>query len=71
MTFNDLRAWADFNREFVNQARAAKKAGQTVEQFATSWKPPANFQAPANEAAQKNAMLRLTTNTQTVFNETK
>jgi glyoxylase-like metal-dependent hydrolase (beta-lactamase superfamily II) len=71
MTFNDLRAWADFNREFVNQARAAKKAGQTVEQFAASWKPPANFQAPANEAAQKNAMLRLTTNAQTVYNETK
>jgi cyclase len=71
MTFNDLRAWADFNREFVNQARAAKKAGQTVEQFATSWKPPANFQAAANENAQKAAMLRLTTNAQTVYNETK
>jgi len=71
MTFNDLRAWADLNREFVNQARAAKKAGQTVEQFATSWKPPANFQAAANEAAQKNAMLRLTTNTHTVVKETK
>ena len=48
MTFNDLRAWADFNREFVNQARAAKKAGQTAEQFATSWKAPANFQAATN-----------------------
>jgi hypothetical protein len=71
MTFNDLRAWADFNREFVNQARAAKKAGQTVEQFATSWKTPANFQAAANENAQKAAMLRLTTNAQTVYNETK
>ena len=71
MTFNDLRAWADFNREFVNQARAAKKAGQTVEQFAMSWKPPANFQAAANENAQKAAMLRLTTNAQTVYNETK
>ena len=71
MTFNDLRAWADFNREFDNQARAAKKAGQTVEQFAMSWKPPANFQAAANETAQKTAMLRLTTNAQTVYNETK
>jgi len=71
MTFNDLRAWADFNREFVNQARAAKKAGQTVEQFAMSWKPPANFQAAGNEQAQKMAMLRLTTNAQTVYNETK
>ena len=32
---------------------------------------PANFQAAANENAQKAAMLRLTTNVQTVYNETK
>jgi glyoxylase-like metal-dependent hydrolase (beta-lactamase superfamily II) len=34
MTFNDLRAFADFNRSFLDAARAAKKKGQTVDDTA-------------------------------------
>ena len=40
MTFNDLRAFADFNRSFLDAARAAKKKGQTVDDFVKSWTPP-------------------------------
>jgi glyoxylase-like metal-dependent hydrolase (beta-lactamase superfamily II) len=71
MTFNDLRAWADFNRQFVQQVQAAKKAGQTADQFAQSWKAPANFQQPANEQAAAAAMKRLVANVQTIMSETK
>ncbi len=39
----DLRQYADFMRNFVDAVRAAKKNGQTVEQFAASWKVPAQF----------------------------
>jgi glyoxylase-like metal-dependent hydrolase (beta-lactamase superfamily II) len=71
MNFNDLRAWAEWNRTFLTEVRAAKKAGQTPEDFAKTWKAPAAFPAPANEAAQKGVMTRLVANVQTIYNETK
>jgi cyclase len=42
-TIADLREYAAFMREFVNAARAAKKAGKTSAQFAAEWKTPAKF----------------------------
>jgi hypothetical protein len=42
-TLADLQQYADFTREFVDAARAAKKNNQTVEQFAATWKVPAKF----------------------------
>jgi len=39
----DLQQYASFVRTFVDAARAAKKSGQTVDQFAASWKVPAAF----------------------------
>jgi len=42
-TLADLQQYADFTREFVDAARAAKKSGQTVAQFAAAWKVPAKF----------------------------
>jgi cyclase len=42
-TIADLREYAAFMREFVNAARAAKKAGKTAAQFAAEWKTPAKF----------------------------
>lgn len=60
MTFDDLRRWADFNRGFLNDMRAAKKAGRSAEETAKSWTPPSGYTAqPA----------RLLGNVQTVFNE--
>jgi len=61
MTFDDLRKWADFNRGFLNDMRAAKKAGRTPEEVAKTWTPPAGFTAPQP--------ARLLSNVQTVFNE--
>ena len=60
-TFDDLRKWADFNRGFLNDMRAAKKAGRTPEEVAKTWTPPAGFTAPQP--------ARLLSNVQTVFNE--
>ena len=42
-TVADLREYAAFLREFINGARAAKKAGKTAAQFAAEWKTPAKF----------------------------
>ena len=42
-TVADLREYAAFLREFINAARAAKKAGRTAAQFAAEWKTPAKF----------------------------
>lgn len=71
MTFDDLRKYADFNRQFVEEMRAAKTAGKTVEQTAREWKAPAGFQMGANEQTQRSMMMRLQANVQTVFDELK
>jgi glyoxylase-like metal-dependent hydrolase (beta-lactamase superfamily II) len=42
-TVADMHEYAAFLREFINAARAAKKAGKTAAQFATEWKTPAKF----------------------------
>jgi len=61
MTFNDLQAFANFNRSFVDQVRAAKKQGQTVDAFVKGWTPPAGINAPTGQ--------RLPTNVQAIWNE--
>jgi cyclase len=61
MTFNDLRTFADFNRSFLDQVRAAKKQGQTVDAFVKSWTPPPGINAPMG--------ARLPTNVQAIWNE--
>jgi glyoxylase-like metal-dependent hydrolase (beta-lactamase superfamily II) len=61
MTFNDLRGFADFNRQFLEMVRAGKKQGQTVEQIAAAWKPPAGFNAPQP--------ARLLSNIQAIYSE--
>jgi hypothetical protein len=71
MTMNDLRAWADWNRSFLNEVIAAKKAGRTAEDFAKTWKAPANWPAPASEQAAANAMTRLVASAQNIMGETK
>ena len=67
MTFDDLRKWADFNRGFLEEMRAAKKAGKTPEQAAKEWKAPTGFQPQDTPAAQ----TRLNANVQTIYNEIK
>jgi len=64
MTMNDLREYADFNRDFLNAVRDAKKAGKSVDDVANSWKVPAKYKGYAEPQA-----ARLKTNVQNVYNE--
>jgi glyoxylase-like metal-dependent hydrolase (beta-lactamase superfamily II) len=66
MTMNDLREYADFNRDFLNAVREGKAAGRTVEEIAKSWTNPAKYVGYA--AAQGGGLQR---NVQVVFNELK
>lgn len=43
MTRDDLKEYAAFNREFLNDMRAAKKAGKSVDEEASTWKMPAKY----------------------------
>jgi len=67
MTMADVTEYAAFNQAFVDHVRAAKKAGQTIEQ-AIAWKVPERFlksgyMQPMPEALRSNA--------QVVWNEIK
>ena len=66
MTRADLREYADFNREFLNDMRAAKKAGKSVDQEAAAWKIPAKYSGytlgPEN---------RLKANVEVIYDELK
>jgi hypothetical protein len=64
MTWGDLKEFADFNLEFLNDMRAAMKAGRTVEQVASTWKIPAKYTGYTAPNAN-----RLTANIQVVFDE--
>ena len=66
MTRADLQEFASFVREFVDAARAAKKAGQTPEAFAAGWTVPKRY---AGYAAAQPA--RLQANAALIFQETK
>jgi cyclase len=46
-TWNDLREYADFTKDFVDFARAAMKAGKTVEQAAGEYKVAPRFKGYA------------------------
>ena len=66
MTMNDLDEYAAFNKEFLASVQAAKKAGRTIDEVASSWTIPAKYAGYA--APQPN---RLKGNVEIVFNETK
>jgi cyclase len=66
MTMADLAQYAQFNKEFLRDAQAAKKAGKTVDEAAASWKIPAKYTGYAAPQA-----ARLKANIQIAFDETK
>jgi cyclase len=43
LTIGDVKMYSDFNRAFVDAVRAAKKAGQSIDDVANSWKVPETF----------------------------
>jgi glyoxylase-like metal-dependent hydrolase (beta-lactamase superfamily II) len=66
MTLADLSEYADFNKEFMRDVQAAKKAGKSVDEVAASWKIPEKYKGYAAAAP-----ARLKANVQIVFDETK
>jgi len=66
-TMNELQEYAQFNRDFLAAAQAAKKAGRSVEDAAKGWTMPAKYTGyPA--APQAN---RVQANFQLIYSETK
>jgi cyclase len=60
MTVADLREYAQFNDDFANAVREAKKKGGTVEEFVKTWKIPAQYKgyaAPAEARLLSNATI--------------
>jgi cyclase len=60
MTVADLREYAQFNDDFANAVREAKKKGGTVEDFVKTWKIPAQYKgyaAPAEARLLSNATI--------------
>jgi glyoxylase-like metal-dependent hydrolase (beta-lactamase superfamily II) len=66
MTMPELQEYAAFNREFADAVRAAKKAGQGVEDVVKSWTMPAKYEGYT--AAQE---ARLRSNVQVIYDEIK
>ena len=64
MTPADLKEFAEFNREFLNDVREAKKAGKSVDDVASTWKIPAKYTGYATPAPD-----RLKSNVQIAFDE--
>jgi cyclase len=66
MTVADLREYAQFNRDFANDVRAAKGAGKSADDVAKAWKIPAKYAGYATPTP-----VRLLQNVQVVFDELK
>ena len=66
MTMNDLKEYAEFNREFLMAMREAKKAGKSVDEVASTWKQPAKYTGYAEVQP-----ARLKANVQVIFDELK
>jgi hypothetical protein len=64
MTSKDLLEYSQFLSDFVTAVRAAKKAGQSVDQVTESWKIPEKY---AGYAAPQAGRLRA--NIETIFKE--
>lgn len=64
MTWADLAEYASFNREFLNDVRAARKAGRTVADVASAWKIPAKYAGYTPPMPE-----RLRDNVQVVYDE--
>ena len=65
MTVADLREFAEFNREFVNSIRDAKRAGRTVDEVEAAWTLPEKYKG------YDPARTRLRGNIELIFKELK
>ena len=71
MTVADVVEYSEFNKDFMRDVQAAKKAGKTVDQVAATWKIPAKYKGYTDPASTPAQTARLKTNIQIVFDETK
>jgi len=71
MTMADLNEYADFNKEFMRDVQAGKKAGKSVDDVAKSWKLPAKYKGYTDPASTPAQIARLKANVQIVYDETK
>jgi cyclase len=65
MTFDDLKEYADFNKDFLSWVQAQMKAGKSVDDAAAEYKIPEKYTGYTNSAAQ------VKTNVQVIYNELK
>jgi hypothetical protein len=66
MTPTDLREYAEFNRDFLNGVREAKKAGKSVDEIVKTWKMPAQYKGYADPAP-----ARLQANVENIYKEAR
>jgi len=71
MTMADLNEYAEFNKEFMRDVQAGKKAGKSVDDVAKGWKIPAKYKGYTDPASTPAQTARLKANVQIVFDETK
>ncbi len=71
MTIAELKEYSDFNKEFMRDVQAARKAHKTVDEVAASWKIPAKYKGYTDPASTPAQTARLKTNIQIVYDESK
>jgi cyclase len=69
MTMADLAEYAEFNKDFMKEVQAGKKAGKTVDDIANGWKMPEKYKGYTVPTGA--ALTRLKANVQIVMDETK
>ena len=78
LTMADLKMYMDFNREFVEIVKSAKKAGRTIDDVVNSWKVPERFLENGymtpdayQRVTGRPISERLRANVEVVWNETQ
>jgi glyoxylase-like metal-dependent hydrolase (beta-lactamase superfamily II) len=69
MTMADLNEYAEFNKDFMKEVQAGKKAGKSADDIANGWKMPEKYKGYAVPAGP--GLARLKANVQIVMDETK
>ena len=67
LTTADIQTYSEFIRDFVAAVRAAKKAGQSIDDVANSWKMPERFLKEGY--AQNTAVARVKSNVEVLWKE--
>jgi glyoxylase-like metal-dependent hydrolase (beta-lactamase superfamily II) len=71
MTVADLVEYSEFNKDFMKEVQAGKKAGKSVDDIANGWKMPEKYKGYTDPTSTPAQMTRLKANVQIVFDESK